>query len=407
MPNKKSKKPAPKKSNKVAPKKVALKKVGKAKAKAKVVVKVKNNKKPVKPVKKVAVKIKKPVKKIAVKKAAPKAAKKIVKKVVVKKNNKIKAAPKKVEKKLAKKIAAKSVKKSAKPEIKKPLKTKAVKEEIKKPLKIKEVKIEKEKPLKKESLADRILAKNVKKEEKPKEVKAAPIKIERFEGRSKVSFKVGQYAVYPSHGVGKIIDIESTEIMGQEFKCYLMNFEKERLSIKIPVNNAEKIGLRHLISKKEMDEVFVVLRSGIKKLKGMWSRRAQEYETKINSGDIMLLAEVLRDLTRDIEDSERSYSERIIYETAIYRLASEYMVIYGVSYEEAKDKVVIIAKDKLDSEPRAKKDDFDDFDNFDKDSAEEEEDDEEEEEEDDDFNYNLDDEDFDDDDDKPKKKKKK
>lgn len=396
MPNKKNKKVAPK-----------------------VVAKAKTNKKLAKPVKKVVAK-KTAVKKIVAKKTPPKkvVAKKIVKKAVAPKKSNLKKAKfiaKKVEKKIIKKPLKLDKKKSAKKEVKaakikkeKPVKKSEKKAETKKTAPIKkEVAIKKEAPAKVESLANRILAKNVRKEEVKIEkplAKPAPAKVET---KSKISFKVGQYAVYPSHGVGKIIDIESTEVLGQEFKCYLMNFEKERLSIKIPVNNADKIGLRHLVSKKEMDEVFVVLRSGVKKLKGMWSRRAQEYETKINSGDIMLLAEVLRDLTRDIEDSERSYSERIIYETAIYRLATEYMVIYGVSYEEAKDKVVIIAKDKLESEPRAKKDGFDDFDDFDKDPSEEEDEDEEEEEE-DDFNYNLDDEDFDDeDDDKPKKKRKK
>ncbi len=224
-----------------------------------------------------------------------------------------------------------------------------------------------------------------------------------------MTFKVGDYAVYPSHGVGKIVGIEKTTILGQDFSCYLMLFEREKLTIKIPMNSAEKIGLRTLISKSQMDEVFVILRSGVKKLKGMWSRRAQEYETKINSGDIILLAEVLRDLTRDIEDSERSYSERIIYETAIYRLASEYSVIYGVSFEEAKDKVTVTAKDKLNSESKtAQKDEFDEFDiegeeNEDEEDEENEDEDEDEEDEDDDFDYGDDD----DDDDAPKKRKKK
>jgi hypothetical protein len=162
-----------------------------------------------------------------------------------------------------------------------------------------------------------------------------------------------------------------------------------------------------------MEEVLNILRSGIKKLKGMWSRRAQEYETKINSGDIVLLAEVLRDLTRDIEDSERSYSERIIYETAIFRLASEYAIIFNVDIDNAKEKIINIAKDKINSDSKGSKDDFDDFD-FDerkikKDVEEdaEEEDDDEEEDEEDDFNYNFDEIDEDeDDDDSPKKKRK-
>ncbi|GDX35759.1 hypothetical protein LBMAG18_02700 [Alphaproteobacteria bacterium] len=227
-------------------------------------------------------------------------------------------------------------------------------------------------------------------------------------------FQAGDFAVYPSHGVGKINEIQNSFIAGQQISCYLMFFEKDKLTIKIPVSNSEKIGLRRIVTKAQMEEVLSILRSGIKKLKGMWSRRAQEYETKINSGDIFLLAEVLRDLTRDIEDSERSYSERIIYETAIHRLASEYSIIFNTDVESAKEKIINIAKDKINSDTKSStKDDFDDFDldnhksKIDSDEDEEEEDeDEEEDEEEDDFNYNFDEIDDDEEDSKTKKKKK-
>jgi CarD family transcriptional regulator len=226
------------------------------------------------------------------------------------------------------------------------------------------------------------------------------------------NYSINSYVVYPSHGVGKIIDIETISVMQQQVSCYMIYFDREKLTIKIPTNKVEKFGIRPLVSKEKMNEVFSILRSGVKKMKGMWSRRAQEYETKINSGDIIMLAEVLRDLTRDIEDSERSYSERIIYETAIFRLACEYSAIYGVSFEVAKDKVTITAKDKLESESKSapKDDDFDDFDKIKKsnDGEDDEEDEEdEEEEEEDDFNYEYnEDDDFDDDSEKPRKKKK-
>jgi CarD family transcriptional regulator len=225
------------------------------------------------------------------------------------------------------------------------------------------------------------------------------------------NFSINSFVVYPSHGVGKIINIETSKINQIEINCYLIYFEKEKLTIRIPINNVEKFNIRSLVSKAEMEEVFSILRSGIKKMKGMWSRRAQEYETKINSGDIVMLAEVIRDLTRDIEDSERSYSERIIYETAIFRLACEYSAIYGISVEDAQNKVLITAKDKLESDSKnsSKHDDFDDFDKIKNADEEDEDEDEEEEEEDDDFNYEYsesDEEDDDDDDDKPKKKKK-
>jgi CarD family transcriptional regulator len=229
---------------------------------------------------------------------------------------------------------------------------------------------------------------------------------------SKARFSVGDYAIYPSHGVGKIVGLEKTMIMGEERSIYQMHFEKERLHIKIPVSSADQIGLRHPITKSQMDEVFIILRSGVKKLKGMWSRRAQEYETKINSGDITLLAEVIRDLTRDIEDSERSYSERIIYETAIYRLTSEYVVIHGTDFEEAKELIINTAKDKVTSDGKViQKDDFDDeFDAIEKKRSggdDEDEDDEDEEDEDEDEEDEDDDYDYDDDDDAPKKKRKK
>ena len=211
-------------------------------------------------------------------------------------------------------------------------------------------------------------------------------------------FKIGEYAVYPSHGIGKIIDIETAVIAGQDFSCYLMYFEKEKLTIKVPVKNSNKIGLRPLVSKTQMEEVLSILRSGNKKMKGMWSRRAQEYESKINSGDIMALAEVLRDLTRDIEDGDRSYSERIIYETAIARLTTEYSYIYSVEFEYAKSKIVSLSKDKVSSEAKEIRPKDDDFDFEEKDEEEDEESEDEDEESEDDEDYE--------DDEQPKKHRK-
>lgn len=195
-------------------------------------------------------------------------------------------------------------------------------------------------------------------------------------------FKAGDHAFYPSHGVGKILQIDTIEVDGQKLNILIMYFEKERLTVKIPASQIIKTGLRPLISKAEMGEVFNILKSGVKKLKGMWSRRAQEYEAKINSGNIVSLAEVLRDLTRDIADGDRSYSERIIYETAINRLALEYSVIENIPFEEAQEKIISTAKHKLGSVEEIKlvKDNFDD----DFDAEEESEDEEGEEDEDDD-----------------------
>ena len=368
-----------------------------------------------KPAKKSSVKKinKKPSKKISAKKPT---VKKLVKKTATKKAPiKLKTKKVKIEKKPLKKIA-KPVKKIVAKALKKPDQkvvkklTKAVEKKI--ALKKQKDDLSTKTGTGKHSLAKKILAKTprekkpepVKEVEKKKDHPQKAIIVRKSEGRNKANFKVGEYAVYPSHGVGKIVEIEKTAILGQDLSCYLMCFEKEKLNIKIPTNSAEKIGLRHLVTKSQMDEVFSILRSGVKKLKGMWSRRAQEYETKINSGDIMLLAEVLRDLTRDIEDSERSYSERIIYETAIYRLASEYNVIYGITLEEAKEKVTMTAKDKLNSEGKViQKDEFDEFD-LDVKSDLDEDDDEESENEDDDEDDDYGD---DEDDEKPRRKSKK
>jgi CarD family transcriptional regulator len=410
MPAKKLKKPIKKEAKK------AVKKPIKTSA-AKKKVSIKN------PIKKV---VKKAVKKV-VKKIVKKPAEKVIKKLAPKKKVAIvikKTTPKKIKvikkpaKKISKKVVKNPVSKKKTPKIQPKKVIKAKKEIAKKPAKVKTLPKIKEKNLPKGKhgtmLAKSILAKTGDKKvelEKPVERKNdAPQKAiftKKLENRFKATFKADDYAVYPSHGIGKIVDIEKTLVLGQDLSCYLMYFEKEKLTIKIPMNSAEKIGLRHLISKSQMDEVFSILRSGVKKLKGMWSRRAQEYETKINSGDIMLLAEVLRDLTRDIEDGERSYSERIIYETAINRLASEYSAIYGIDFEEAKDKVTLTAKDKLNSEGKViQKDEFDEFeiDGIERDEDEEEEEDEEN--EDDEDEDGDDDYDDDDDDDKPKKRKK-
>ncbi len=207
--------------------------------------------------------------------------------------------------------------------------------------------------------------------------------------KNKDSFNINNYIVYPSHGVGKIINIDNLTILNQEHNLYIIYFEKEKLTIKIPVEKAEKYGIRHLVSKKEIEDVLAILRGGVKKIKGMWSRRAQEYEEKINSGNIVLLAEVIRDLTRDILDSDRSFSERLIYETAIFRLASEYAIIFNISVDFAKEKIISVAKDKVISDSKNK--DFDlDFEDIVKslnEEDDEEEEDEEEEEDDEEEHY--------------------
>lgn len=326
-------------------------------------------------------------------------------KVTKSKTTKTPKATKSPEKKTAKSVAKKSVAKKAVTKKTPAKKTVAKKTVAKKTTAKKVVKntkkdndkktVAKKSPVKKaEKKVSKENLKNTKKEEAKIETKNNIIELKnKINKNKKINFKIGDHAVYPSHGIGKVIDIEKTVVLGKDFSCYLMYFDKEKLTIKVPIENSEKIGLRKLVSKNEMEEVFNILRSGIKKMKGMWSRRAQEYETKINSGDIIALAEVLRDLARDIEDGERSYSERIIYETAVARLAAEYGAIHKIDFEEAKKEVIATAKDKtgFEEKPSTPKDDFDsDF--------EEVDDDEDDEFEDDDFED-------DDEDDKPRKKR--
>jgi len=162
-----------------------------------------------------------------------------------------------------------------------------------------------------------------------------------------IDLQIDSYCVYKFHGVGKIKDIQEITIGHYKTKCFIVYFENEKLTLSIPQNQLDKGDLRHLSSPEIMEEVFFILRNGTTKIKGMWSRRAKEYEEKINSGDITLVTEVLRDLTRDIDNADRSYSERIIYETALYRLSSEYAAINNLDYEIAKTKILEISKEKI------------------------------------------------------------
>ena len=165
----------------------------------------------------------------------------------------------------------------------------------------------------------------------------------------KIDYKVGDYCVYNAHGVAKIQSINVEEFDGVKYKTYTLYLEKDRLQIDVPEKElkAEQGLVRKIVSDREMENVFGILCSGEKKLKGMWNRRAKEYEEKINSGDIYLLAEVVRDLTRDIEEEDRAFSERMIYENAVYRLSSEYAILKNISYEKAEEKIKEVASQRV------------------------------------------------------------
>ncbi len=162
-----------------------------------------------------------------------------------------------------------------------------------------------------------------------------------------LGFRINDYCVYRTHGVAKVIDIRRIKVGDFESKCFVLYFNKEQLTLSVPVKYKDNQDIRRISTEAEMDKAFNILKTGPKKLKGMWSRRVQEYEEKINTGDILLIAEVLQDLIRDVDDADRSYSERIIYETAKYRLASEYAVIKKIPYEEAERYILDLAKEKI------------------------------------------------------------
>jgi CarD family transcriptional regulator len=161
-----------------------------------------------------------------------------------------------------------------------------------------------------------------------------------------MNFKVDDYCVYKTHGVAKIVEIQELRVGKLESRCLVLYFEKERLTLMVPNKFQEKGDIRRVSTLAEMEKVFTVLRNSTKKTKGMWNKRAKEYNDRINSGDIMQTAEVLRDLIRDVEESERSFSERSIYDIAVYRIASEYAIMRKISYEEAEKYVIELTREK-------------------------------------------------------------
>ena len=136
-------------------------------------------------------------------------------------------------------------------------------------------------------------------------------------------FDVGDYVVYPKHGVGRVVELQKQEIAGMQLELYVLRFEKEKMTLRVPTNKAESVGMRKLSSDKTMREAMETLKGKPKVKRTMWSRRAQEYEAKINSGDLVSIAEVTRDLFRADDQPEQSYSERQIFEAASSRLARE------------------------------------------------------------------------------------
>jgi CarD family transcriptional regulator len=157
-------------------------------------------------------------------------------------------------------------------------------------------------------------------------------------------FDVGDYVVYPKHGVGRVVELQKSEIAGMALELYVLRFEKERMTLRVPTNKAESVGMRKLSSSKQMGEALETLKGKPRVKRTMWSRRAQEYEAKINSGDLVSIAEVVRDLFRAEDQPEQSYSERQIFEAAASRLARELAAMEQLDEKKALEKLLDILR---------------------------------------------------------------
>ncbi len=268
---------------------------------------------------------KKVEKKATVKRAKPKKA--ASKKATSKKNTPKKAAPKKAApKKAAPKKAApkKAAPKKSAPKKAAPKKTATKKATSKK-------------NTSKKAAPKKTAPKKINKKEKPSKKTTSKKTISKKE-----EFLPEQYVVYPSHGIGQILEIEKKEIAGQMLTMYVIEFEKEKMTLRVPLEKTKEIGVRKVSTKNQLKEIFEILTGKAKIRRTMWSRRAQEYEAKINSGDIKLLTEVVRDLFRSDSQPEQSYSERQLYEAARERLSREVAVIEKTDEQKAIEKIETI-----------------------------------------------------------------
>ena len=145
----------------------------------------------------------------------------------------------------------------------------------------------------------------------------------------KYDFRPNEFVVYPAHGVGQIVTIEEQEVAGLVLELFVISFEKDKMTLRVPTNKAVEVGMRSLSSPDVVSKATTTLKGKARVKRAMWSRRAQEYEQKINSGDLIAIAEVVRDLHRTDDQREQSYSERQLYEAALERLTREFAAVSG------------------------------------------------------------------------------
>jgi CarD family transcriptional regulator len=156
----------------------------------------------------------------------------------------------------------------------------------------------------------------------------------RESGKTRLEFKATDYIVYPAHGVGQILSIEEQTVAGASLEFFVIFFAKSKMTVRVPVRKAANVGMRKPSDLSSVQGAKQILGETPRKVRGNWSRLAQEYESKINSGDIVAIAEVARDLFRP-GDSGQSFSERQLYVSALDRLCGEIALVEGVSEEQA------------------------------------------------------------------------
>jgi CarD family transcriptional regulator len=151
----------------------------------------------------------------------------------------------------------------------------------------------------------------------------------------KLGFKLSEHIVYPAHGVGQIVGIEVQEVAGFSLELFVVSFVKDKMILKVPTSKVAAVGMRKLSEADTVEKALVTLSGRARIKRTMWSRRAQEYEAKINSGDLVTIAEVVRDLYRSDTQPEQSYSERQLYEAALDRMAREVAAVRKLIDSEA------------------------------------------------------------------------
>jgi CarD family transcriptional regulator len=169
--------------------------------------------------------------------------------------------------------------------------------------------------------------------------RVAPKKVVDHEALKKATqrqgFKTNEYIVYPAHGVGQITAIEEQEVAGYKLELFVINFVKDKMTLRVPTAKIASVGMRKLAEPGVVRRALETLKGRARIKRTMWSRRAQEYEAKINSGDIVAIAEVVRDLYRSESQPEQSYSERQLYEAALDRLSREIAAVQRITETEA------------------------------------------------------------------------